>query len=153
MKLKRSLRMLNFNEELIAKPHYGVVTFPILTTLPTTLLKAGTHTIYTEVASTEESREIGLMYRKTLPENNGMLFVFETLDVNNCFWMKDTYLPLSIAFLRDDGTIINIADMQPYNLYEHCPSEPVRYALEMNQGWFSKKNINVGTRIINKKFK
>lgn len=152
MKLKRSLRMLNFNEELIAKPHFGVVMFPILTILPTTLLKAGIHTIYTEVASTEKSREIGLMYRKNLPENNGMLFVFETLDVNNCFWMKDTDLPLSIAFLRDDGTIINIADMQPYSLYEHCPSEPVRYALEMNQGWFSKKNINVGTRIINKKY-
>ena len=152
MKLKRSLRMLNFNEELIAKPHYGVIRFPILTTLPTTLLKAGTHTIYTEVASTEKSREIGLMYRKTLPENNGMLFVFETLDANNCFWMKDTDLPLSIAFLRNDGTIINIADMQPYSLYEHCPSEAVRYALEMYQGWFSKKNINVGTRIIDGKY-
>ena len=152
MKLKRSLRMLNFDDELIAKPHYGVVMFPILTTLPTITLKAGTYTIYTEVASTEKSREIGLMYRKTLPENNGMLFVFETLDANNCFWMKNTDLPLSIAFLGDDGTIINIADMQPRSEEEHCPNEPVRYALEMNQGWFAKKNINVGTRIINNKY-
>jgi uncharacterized membrane protein (UPF0127 family) len=151
MNLKQGLHMLNFDNPLTAKSHFGTVIFPIFTTLPTTLLKAGTHTIYTEVASTEKSREIGLMYRKKLPENNGMLFVFETLD-NHCFWMENTDLPLSIAFLRDDGTIIKIADMQPYSLYKHCPNEPVRYALEMNQGWFAKKNINVGTRIINKKY-
>jgi uncharacterized membrane protein (UPF0127 family) len=66
--------------------------------------------------------------------------------------MKNTYLPLSIAFLRDNGTIIKIVDMQPHSLYRHCASEPVRYALEMNQGWFSKKNVNVGTRIINNKY-
>jgi uncharacterized protein len=143
--------MLNFDDPLIAKHHFGVIRFSIFTTLPKTLLKAGTHTIYTEIASTEKSRENGLMNRKKLPENNGMLFVYKTLD-NHCFWMRDTYLPLSIAFLRDDGTIINIADMQPYSLYEHCPNEPVRYALEMNQGWFAKKNINVGTRIINNKY-
>lgn len=114
-------------------------------------LKAGLHDIIAEVASSESTRNFGLMSRKQLSENNGMLFVFETLQ-KHCFWMKNTYLPLSIAFLRNDGTIIKIDDMKPYSLDEHCANESVRYALEMNQGWFSKKNINVGDRITNKKY-
>ena len=119
--------------------------------LPKIELQAGIHRIIAEVASTENTRQYGLMSRKQIPENYGMLFIFETLQ-KYCFWMKNTHLPLSIAFLRDDGTIINIADMQSYSLYKHCANEPVRYALEMNQGWFAKKNVNVGTRIINKQY-
>jgi len=119
--------------------------------LPKIKLQAGIHPIIAEVASTKNNRQYGLMSRKQIPENYGMLFIFETLQ-KYCFWMKNTHLPLSIAFLRDDGTIINIADMQPYSLYKHCANEPVRYALEMNQGWFAKKNVNVGTRIINKQY-
>ena len=114
-------------------------------------MQAGIHKIITEVASTESTRKYGLMFREKLPENHGMLFVFE-ISKKYCFWMKDVKLPLSIAFLRDDGIIIKIVDMQPYSLDIHCANEPIRYALEMNQGWFSKKNINVGDRITNKQY-
>jgi len=81
-----------------------------------------------------------------MPVNDGMLFVFEQPG-QQCFWMKNTLLPLSIAFLADDGTVVNIADMQPQSLDGHCSAKPVRYALEMNQGWFAKRGIGPGFRI------
>lgn len=109
-------------------------------------LNAGMYNIKAEVAMTEEQRQIGLMHRKDMPMAEGMLFVFEQR-APRCFWMKNTLLPLSIAFLADDGTVVNIADMQPQKLDSHCSEQPVRYALEMNQGWFAKRGIKPGSKI------
>ncbi len=114
--------------------------------LPTTPLTAGFHLINAEVARTPEQRAIGLMHRPTMPANDGMLFVFER-PAEQCFWMKNTLLPLSIAFLDDDGTIVNVEDMKPQTLESHCSAKPVRFALEMNQGWFAKRALKPGTKL------
>jgi uncharacterized membrane protein (UPF0127 family) len=119
--------------------------------LPSIPLHAGMFNINAEVAQTPEQRQIGLMHRKTMPATDGMLFVFERPEVQ-CFWMKNTLLPLSIAFLADDGTVVNIADMKPMTLDSHCSQKPVRYALEMNQGWFAKKGVKAGSRLQGKPF-
>jgi len=115
------------------------------------ILKIDSHRIIAQVAKTEIDRKNGLMFYKKLPENHGMLFVFKTLK-KYCFWTKNTQLPLSIAFLRNDGTITKISDMRPYSLKTICADEPVRYALEVNKGWFKNNKVNVGTRVINKKY-
>ena len=86
------------------------------------------------------------MFRKDMPHHEGMLFVFEQPSVQ-CFWMKNTLLPLTAAFVADDGTIVNLADMKPQTTDSHCSAKPVRYVLEMNQGWFAKKNIKAGFRL------
>ncbi|MDN3543792.1 DUF192 domain-containing protein [Kinneretia asaccharophila] len=114
--------------------------------LPAIQLSAGMHLIQAEVAETQEQRAIGLMHRSSMPTNAGMLFVFEQAGVQ-CFWMKNTLLPLSIAFVADDGSIVNIADMQPMSEASHCSTKPVRYALEMNQGWFAKRAIKAGSKL------
>ncbi|MEH0164686.1 DUF192 domain-containing protein [Paucibacter sp. JuS9] len=114
--------------------------------LPSIQLGAGMHLIQAEVAQTDEQRAIGLMHRPTMPANNGMLFVFDQPQPQ-CFWMKNTLLPLSIAFVADDGTIVNIEEMKPQTLDSHCSAKPVRYALEMNTGWFAKKGIKPGTKL------
>lgn len=114
--------------------------------LPVTPLTAGMHLIQAEVAQTQEQRAIGLMHRPSMPTNAGMLFVFEEAAVQ-CFWMKNTLLPLSIAFVADDGSIVNIAEMQAMSEASHCSAKPVRYALEMNQGWFAKRGIKAGTKL------
>jgi len=114
--------------------------------LPRVELRAGMHRIVAEVASTHETRAYGLMYREQLPANQGMLFIFEQASTY-CFWMKNTPLPLSIAFLRNDGTIAKLADMQALSEKSHCSNEPVRYALEMEQGWFARKGLREGSRI------
>lgn len=114
--------------------------------LPTIALQAGMHNIRAAVAKTFEQRQIGLMYRREMAQHEGMLFVFDEAQPQ-CFWMKDTLLPLSIAFLADDGTVVNIADMQPQSLRSHCAQQPVRYVLEMNQGWFAKRGIGPGYRL------
>lgn len=114
--------------------------------LPTAELLVDGHAVDAEVAATEPSRAYGLMNRKSLPENHGMLFVFDRTD-SHCFWMKNTPLPLSIAFIDDDGTIVNIADMQPFDESSHCPVKPVRYALEMSQGWFKNHAVKAPARI------
>ncbi len=119
--------------------------------LPTTRLTAGFHLINAEVASTPEQRAIGLMHRPTMPANDGMLFVFERA-AQQCFWMKNTLLPLSIAFLDDDGTVVNIEEMKPQTLDSHCSARPVRFALEMNQGWFGKRAIKPGAKITGEPF-
>jgi len=115
-------------------------------TLPVKQLTAGMHVIRAEVASNNETRARGLMYRKELAPNGGMLFVFEQPAVQ-CFWMRNTLIPLSIAFMLDDGTITNIADMAPMTENSHCSSAPVRLALEMEQGWFAKRGISAGKKI------
>jgi uncharacterized protein len=114
--------------------------------LPVKQLNAGMHVIRAEVASNNETRSRGLMYRKELAPNGGMLFVFEQPAVQ-CFWMRNTLIPLSIAFMTDDGTITNIADMAPMTENSHCSSAPVRLALEMEQGWFAKRGITAGKKI------
>ncbi|CAG2148950.1 hypothetical protein D3C87_1190360 [compost metagenome] len=114
--------------------------------LPVISLTAGMYAIQAEVAASPEARERGLMYRKTMPANAGMLFVFDE-KAGHCFWMKNTNLPLSIAFLADDGSIVNIEDMAPQSEDNHCPRAAVRYALEMNKGWFAQKGIKPGAKI------
>lgn len=120
--------------------------------LPTVTLGAGLHNIVAEVAMTPAQRARGLMYRTEMAAHEGMLFVFERASIQ-CFWMKNTLLPLSIAFLTDDGTIVNIADMQPQSTDSHCSAQPVRYALEMNQGWFARRAVAPGSRLRGGPFK
>lgn len=114
--------------------------------LPTVNLRAGMHNIVAMVAQTPEQRATGLMHRRDMATHEGMLFVFDE-PATQCFWMKNTLLPLSIAFVADDGTIVNLADMQPQSLDSHCSARPVRYALEVNQGWFARRAIGPGFRL------
>ena len=109
-------------------------------------LSAGVHRIEAEVAATWDSRAQGLMHRHALPPNRGMLFVFPETQAH-CMWMRNTLIPLSVAFLDDKGAIVNIAEMKPETLDNHCAAKPVRYALEMNAGWFRQKGIRPGARI------
>jgi uncharacterized protein len=114
--------------------------------LPASTLHAGMHNIRAAVAQTMDQLTTGLMFRREMAQHEGMLFVYDDL-APRCFWMKNTILPLSIAFLADDGTVVNIADMQPLALDSHCSIKPVRYALEMHQGWFAKRGIKAGSKI------
>jgi uncharacterized membrane protein (UPF0127 family) len=114
--------------------------------LPTVTLQAGMRNIVAMVAKTPEQRQIGLMYRKEMAAHEGMVFVFEEPNVQ-CFWMRNTPLPLSAAFVDDDGTIVNIEDMQPMSDASHCSKKPVRYVLEMNKGWFAKANVKAGAKL------
>lgn len=114
--------------------------------LPKVTLKAGMHLIHAQVASTPEQRATGLMFRSEMPANEGMLFVFEE-SAGQCFWMKNTLLPLTAAFVADDGTIVNLADMKPLDESSHCSARPVRYVLEMNQGWFAQRHLKAGHRL------
>lgn len=114
--------------------------------LPRTQLRAGMHLINAQVASTPEQRAVGLMWRTEMPTHEGMLFVFER-PATQCFWMMNTLLPLTAAFVADDGTIVNLADMQPQTTDSHCSAQPVRYVLEMNQGWFERRRIGPGFRL------
>ena len=109
-------------------------------------LSAGMHRIDAQVAQAPHERQIGLMNRPAMPQHEGMLFVFEQ-PATQCFWMKNTLLPLTAAFVADDGTIVNLADMQPHAEESHCSAKPVRYVLEMNQGWIDKKGLKAGSRL------
>lgn len=109
-------------------------------------LRIGTHTFHVEVAATPQQRERGLMGRSRLPENGGMLFVFD-YSGRHCFWMRNTPLPLSIAFIDDAGRIANLADMQPHTETLHCPASAIRYALEVSQGGFQQRGIVPGARV------
>ena len=114
--------------------------------LRTIQMKVGIYSIQAEVADNPDLREVGLMNRTSLPTNSGMLFIFEQ-KAGNCFWMKNTKLPLSIAFIADDGKIVNIEEMQADTTNNHCPKAPIRYAIEMNKGWFSERVIVHGNVI------
>lgn len=114
--------------------------------LRTEKLGIGMSVVTAEIAATQEQQMTGMMFRTQMGENEGMLFVNEVPGVR-CFWMKNTLIPLSIAFIADDGTIVNIAEMQPRSEESHCSSKPVRFALEMNKGWFAKRNIGPGTQV------
>ncbi|MEJ7138588.1 DUF192 domain-containing protein [Amphibiibacter pelophylacis] len=110
--------------------------------LPTTPLHIGMYSLVTEVANTPQQRELGLMNRRYMGDHEAMLFIFPQPGVQ-CFWMRNTLLPLTAAFVADDGRIVNTADMQPLTLQSHCSSEPVRYVLEVNQGWFASKKLDL----------
>lgn len=114
--------------------------------LPRVELTVGMHRIDAQVAQSTAERQTGLMHRKEMPQHEGMLFVFEQ-PATQCFWMKNTLLPLTAAFVADDGTIVNLADMKPQTLDSHCSTKPVRFVLEMNQGWFAKKAIKAGAKL------
>ena len=115
-------------------------------------LNAGMHNIRAEVALTPEQRQKGLMFRRDLGSHEGMLFVFEE-PMPQCFWMKNTPTPLTIAFVADDGSIVNLADMKPFDETSHCSARPVRFVLEMNQGWFAKRGIKPGFKLGGPPFK
>ena len=112
----------------------------------TIALSAGIHLIKAEVAGNEAEREYGLMYRDKMGQNDGMVFLFGA-PAGVCMWMKNTLLPLSVAFIDSTGKVVNIEDMQPQTTNSHCAKRPVAYALEMNLGWFKQKNIRAGSVI------
>ncbi len=111
--------------------------------MPLAELGAGMYRIEAEVAHTAQARQVGLMMRKTMAPQRGMVFVFEH-DATHCMWMKNTFLPLSVAFVDAQGKVINIEDMQPQSEDNHCAAAPARFALEMNLGWFRERGIKAG---------
>jgi len=114
--------------------------------LPEIALTVNGHKLTAEVAHTDPERAQGLMHRRMLPENRGMLFVFTTT-AHHAMWMMNTYIPLSVAFIDERGVIINIEDMKPHTQDTHPAAKPAKYALEMNQGWFGKRGIKPGAKI------
>ena len=125
---------------------FSFVAFSANAEMPLIELKAGKQKLTAEVANTDPDRIQGLMHRRMLPENRGMLFVFPNIGYHG-IWMKNTFIPLSVAFIDDKGVIVNIEDMQPQTLNAHCAKKPARFALEMNQGWFRQKNIRSGVQV------
>jgi len=114
--------------------------------LPVIRLNAGIHVIQAEVANTFEIRARGLMYRESLGPNQGMLFVFPQLG-SQCMWMKNTPLPLSVAFIDEAGEVVSVSEMAPHTENSHCAARPARFALEMSKGWFASKGIRAGARL------
>jgi len=123
-----------------------VATSAIAQQFPVMSLSAGIHVVQAEVAASNENRMQGLMFRKSMGQNNGMLFVFPD-EGQHCMWMKNTFLPLSVAFMDAKGVIVSIHDMDPQSEVSHCAAAPARFALEMNRGWFRAKGISAGVRI------
>jgi uncharacterized membrane protein (UPF0127 family) len=114
--------------------------------LPATELGIGMHRIQAEVADSMGTRMTGLMHRKSMAQNAGMVFVFDEV-ATHCMWMKNTLIPLSVAFIDESGAIVNVADMQPHSEQSHCAARPARYALEMNKGWFAQRGIKPGAKL------
>ena len=119
--------------------------------LPTTEIVAGMHVIHAELALTPAQQSTGMMFRREMTGNDGMLFVNEEPAVR-CFWMRNTLVPITIAFIADDGRIVNLADMAPKSDASHCSAEPVRLALEMPQGWFARRGIAAGFKLRGRAF-
>jgi len=120
--------------------------------LPRAQLTIGMYRLDVQVAHTPQELETGLMFRRQMPSHEGMLFVFEQPGVQ-CFWMKNTFLPLTAAFIAADGSIVNLADMDPMTEDNHCSNKPVRYVLEVNQGWFAQRHIRAGMKFSGEMFK
>ncbi|MDO8714034.1 MAG: DUF192 domain-containing protein [Polynucleobacter sp.] len=145
------MRLLNFKQFILT---LAVIIGSLSSTsfaqqnidLPTIELKTGIYRIQAELADNPKAREVGLMNRASMPTNSGMLFIFEQ-KAGHCFWMNNTRIPLSIAFIADDGRIVNIEEMQAGTTNNHCPKVAVRYALEMNKQWFSERVIVPGALI------
>ena len=115
--------------------------------LPTRSLTAGIHLITAEVAADEQSREVGLMFRRELEPNHGMLFVFDPA-FKACMWMRNTLIPLSVAFLDADGRVVNIEEMQAQTDQIHCARREVPFALEMGRRWFAERGLKPGETVI-----
>lgn len=107
-------------------------------------LTLGKTTLAVEVAAENADRQMGLMYRGSLPEGRGMVFVFPT-DIQICMWMRNTLIPLSVAFIDKDGRVLNIEDMAPQTEVNHCSARPARFALEVNRGWFGRNGVKAGS--------
>jgi uncharacterized protein len=114
--------------------------------MPEIEISIGGHGLTVEVAHTESARQQGLMHRRILPVNRGMLFVFPQIAIHS-MWMMNTHIPLSVAFVDRRGVIINMADMEPRTQDAHAAAGPARYAIEVNQGWFRERGIKPGTRV------
>ena len=114
--------------------------------LPRVHLTISEHPLEAYVARSEEERALGLMFRRDIDEEEGMLFMCDECAVQT-FWMKDTPLPLSIAFIDDDGTILKLADLEPHDLDGESSDHPVRFVLEVRQGWFAERGIAPGDRL------
>jgi uncharacterized protein len=114
--------------------------------LPTVQLNAGMNLIHAEIAADYSTRGQGLMYRESLGPNAGMLFIFDEPAIH-CMWMKNTLIPLSVAFMDANGVILNIADMKPQTEESHCASKPALLALEMTRGWFAEHGIKPGAKL------
>lgn len=142
MKPERRLQVKSFSAAAL----FTLWSACALADVPETGLSVNGHKLTAEVASTDAQRSTGLMHRRMLPENRGMLFIFPDVAMHG-MWMMNTYVPLAVAFLDRDGTIINIADMQPQTQNTHSAAKPAKYALEMNLGWFSKRGIKAGAKV------
>jgi len=132
-------------------PLFATITFAFVTSamgaeLPTTVLTIGEHKLTAEIARAPDERSVGLMNRFSLKPDHGMLFIFERTEPL-AFWMKNTFVPLSIAFIAEDGRIINIEDMKPQTEDSHWSKGPARYALEMKKGWFAERGIGPGAMV------
>ncbi|UJP05539.1 MAG: DUF192 domain-containing protein [Nitrosomonas sp.] len=114
--------------------------------LPTVELTIGMYVIQAEVAQTHQQHGTGLMHRQKLGVNEGMLFMYNASEIR-CYWMRNTLIPLTIAFIDDTEMIVNLKDMKPHSERSHCSLKPVRYALEMNQGWFAQRGIKPGFKV------
>ena len=112
----------------------------------TTRIQVGAHALKVEVAASDPQRAQGLMHREKLGENDGMLFIFDEPGYHS-MWMKNTLIPLSVAFVDGEGRILNILDMEPQTLDSHMAAGPARYAIETNKGWFAKKKIKAGDKV------
>jgi uncharacterized membrane protein (UPF0127 family) len=133
-------------KSLLAATLFALWSSAAVADLPEVVLTVGGHKLTVEVAATDAHRTTGLMHRRMLPESRGMLFVFPDVALHS-MWMMNTYVPLSVAFLDRDGTIINIADMQPQTQNPHGAARPAQYALETTQGWFARHGIKPGTKV------
>ena len=124
----------------------AVVAAPAVVELPATTLAIGKQKLVAEIAATPEQRMTGLMNRFSLKADHGMIFVFDRAEPQ-AFWMKNTFIPLSIAFIGSDGRIVNIEDMAPQDESQHWSAGPAQYALEMRKGWFAEHGIGPGDRV------
>jgi len=136
-----------FAASLLASTFIALATAaPAVVELPATTLTVGKQKIVAEVAATTEQRTTGLMYRFSLKPDHGMIFVFDKAEPQG-FWMKNTFIPLSIAFIGSDGRILNVADMVPQDERTHWSNGPALYALEMRKGWFAERGIGPGDQV------
>jgi uncharacterized membrane protein (UPF0127 family) len=124
----------------------GLALPALAQSLPVLELQAGFLRIEAEVANTPQTRAQGLMHRNQMAPQRGMLFIF-TENAPHCMWMKNTNLPLAVAFIDASGRILNIEEMQPHTENNHCAARPARYALEMNSGWFAQRGVKAGDAI------
>lgn len=134
----------------VVAPSIGGTNAPEATVVPDAIIEIviGEHRLEAEVVATPEKRSVGLMFRDVLPEHRGMLFVFAG-PYTGSFWMRNTRIPLSIAFISRERRILNIEDMQPFDeITQHAPQGAAFYALEVNQGWFAMRGIQPGDEVV-----